>query len=791
MLYAAPSINNGFNIDGPLAAGTSDGLPWIVNQDGSSSITAMDVSKLTGTTLPSSVVNTSITSTGTLGSLSVTGTITNALLTASQIVGTDSSKHLVSVATTGSGSVALSTSPTFTTPILGTPTSGVLTNCTGTASGLTAGTVSTISGLIAQGANITITGSGTAGSPYSIAGSAPVSSLAFSAITAGTNAAALVVGTGGSLGVSGSGTIAATSAPANGLTGSTLNSGVTASSLTSVGTLTSLSVTGAVTAGSHLTGTLGYTAANLLASFQSSVNSYNQVIIQNSSSGTTASSDFVVNNNNSTDTTFYGDFGMNSSGFTGSGSFNLANAVYLSATSGDLVVGTTTANNFRVVVNGLTTDALKIDSSQIATFGGNVTLTTGIMDARAASGFIYVGNSDVIIGLDTGSSLRGIGLANTASIRWVNGGASGTAAAAITHPSSSSWTVQLGLADASTASAQTLSVQSVAAGNSNVAGANFTQAMSRGTGTGIGGSWILQVAPAGTTGTAQNALVNALVVDSTKLATFAGNISAQSASLVALSVTSGTSTFNQVQIAAGNGYFWSGRSSLFSPSDGIINFRNNANNADSAITASSGTFSTTLSVTGHPTFEGVTSTGATGTGNLVYSASPTFTTPLLGTPTSGVLTNCTGTAAGLTAGNVTTNANLTGDVTSVGNAATIALSVVHAWTGAQYFAQASLTDAATITWNANTQQAAYVLLTSAVGGTRVLGAPSNLHAGATYTLIVQQSSTGTNALTYNAVFKWPGGTVPTLSTGNNAIDILTFITDGTSMFGAGFQKGFA
>ena len=43
----------------------------------------------------------------------------------------------------------------------------------------------------------------------------------------------------------------------------------------------------------------------------------------------------------------------------------------------------------------------------------------------------------------------------------------------------------------------------------------------------------------------------------------------------------------------------------------------------------------------------------------------------LGTPSSGVATNLTGTAAGLTAGNVTTNADLTGDVTSVGNATTI------------------------------------------------------------------------------------------------------------------------
>jgi len=46
----------------------------------------------------------------------------------------------------------------------------------------------------------------------------------------------------------------------------------------------------------------------------------------------------------------------------------------------------------------------------------------------------------------------------------------------------------------------------------------------------------------------------------------------------------------------------------------------------------------------------------------------TLVAPALGTPASGVLTNCTGTASGLTAGNVTTNANLTGHITSTGNA---------------------------------------------------------------------------------------------------------------------------
>jgi hypothetical protein len=52
-------------------------------------------------------------------------------LTASRAVFTDASKGLVSNAITGTGNVVMSTSPTLVTPILGTPTSGTLTNATG------------------------------------------------------------------------------------------------------------------------------------------------------------------------------------------------------------------------------------------------------------------------------------------------------------------------------------------------------------------------------------------------------------------------------------------------------------------------------------------------------------------------------------------------------------------------------------------------------------------------------------------------------------------------------------
>ena len=68
---------------------------------------------------------------------------------------------------------------------------------------------------------------------------------------------------------------------------------------------------------------------------------------------------------------------------------------------------------------------------------------------------------------------------------------------------------------------------------------------------------------------------------------------------------------------------------------------------------------------------GVTLSAVTGTGSVVLATSPTLTTPNLGTPSTLVGTNITGTATGLTAGRVVTNANLTGAVISVGNATSL------------------------------------------------------------------------------------------------------------------------
>ena len=113
-------------------------------------------------------------------------------------------------------------------------------------------------------------------------------------------------------------------------------------------------------------GTLGYPSSNVLGAFQSSVNTYNQLVIQNTSSGNQASANLVVNNDQSSDTIFYGELGMNSSTFNGTGALGLPNAVYVASTSAPLVLGTTTSHPIRFVVNGGSTDMLYISESGLA-----------------------------------------------------------------------------------------------------------------------------------------------------------------------------------------------------------------------------------------------------------------------------------------------------------------------------------------------------------------------------------------------------------------------------------------
>jgi len=128
------------------------------------------------------------------------------------------------------------------------------------------------------------------------------------------------------------------------------------------------STTASANSGAFNYGTLSYSDTNILASYASSVNAYNQMVLQNASNGAAASTNFNVSNDSATTSTNFGEFGINSSGFTGTGAFSAAGNVYLAAASTDLAIGTYGANAIHFVVNSGATDALTIASTGIASF---------------------------------------------------------------------------------------------------------------------------------------------------------------------------------------------------------------------------------------------------------------------------------------------------------------------------------------------------------------------------------------------------------------------------------------
>ena len=140
-------------------------------------------------------------------------------------------------------------------------------------------------------------------------------------------------------------------------------------------------------------GTPAITDTGIATQYTGSVAGYEQVILQNTNVGVTASSDFVVNNNLGTASTYYANFGINSSFYTGSGSFNLPSASYLTATSGDLAIGTTTSNAIHFVVNNGATDALTISSTGAVTIGPGAITLSGLVTAAglAAAGALPSG----------------------------------------------------------------------------------------------------------------------------------------------------------------------------------------------------------------------------------------------------------------------------------------------------------------------------------------------------------------------------------------------------------------
>jgi len=187
------------------------------------------------------------------------------------------------------------------------------------------------------------------------------------------------------------------------------------------------------------------------------------------------------------------------------------------------------------------------------------------------------------------------------------------------------------------------------------------------------------------------------------------------------------------------------------------------------------------------TIQSFTSSTATITGGtfsgLLNSSTGTFSGSINSTlGTIGTLNSTTGTI-----GNLSTT--LVGDLTISTGSATVGTRVAVVNTAQEYTAThnfnattLSITNG-TIPWDLSSNQVARLSVTT----NSTLNNPSNPVDGATYLLTITQGGSGSNTLSFGTAYKFPGGVAPTLSIVAGDVDVLSFVSNGTVLYGVASQ----
>ena len=97
------------------------------------------------------------------------------------------------------------------------------------------------------------------------------------------------------------------------------------------------------------------------------------------------------------------------------------------------------------------------------------------------------------------------------------------------------------------------------------------------------------------------------------------------------------------------------------------------------------------------------------------------------------------------------------------------------------YTESTLTDQATVTWDASTQDVCKVTL----AGNRTLAAPTNGTTGQFISILVIQDGTGSRTITWNAVYEFASDTAPTLTTTANLGDVFVFRYNGAKWIEVG------
>lgn len=119
------------------------------------------------------------------------------------------------------------------------------------------------------------------------------------------------------------------------------------------------------------------------------------------------------------------------------------------------------------------------------------------------------------------------------------------------------------------------------------------------------------------------------------------------------------------------------------------------------------------------------------------------------------------------------------DITNLEAADAALPSTPQEWSGQQNFNELAITSSSNATsWNLDTAQTAVHVLTE----NTTISAPTNQNAGGTYILRVVQAA-GVYSLAWNAAFDFGAESDPAEPAANGDVIIVSFYSDGTTMYG--------
>lgn len=171
----------------------------------------------------------------------------------------------------------------------------------------------------------------------------------------------------------------------------TINNASVGATTASTGAFTYLSTSSTTST----TPVLSYNATNTNLALGASVAStYLQSVMQNKSATAGASTNFAVSNNLGTDSTYYGEFGMNSSVFSASTPadfFSINNGVYYSGHDGDISIGS--GNGYKTYFAWGTTG----QSAHVINVTGAIGLNTNLGTTPALSGTTNFGTAGQVL----------------------------------------------------------------------------------------------------------------------------------------------------------------------------------------------------------------------------------------------------------------------------------------------------------------------------------------------------------------------------------------------------------